>query len=213
VPDHKVFNRLLEETNLATQPFFNVMFSLSSHEPFEVPMETVIPGNSNKERHMNSVYYTDKSLGAFIEQAKQQPWWDNTLVVLVADHASRIDGMTYFDRDRHHIPMIWLGGALSVKDTVINKYGVHSDISVTLLNQLSVPHQGYLYGKDLLNNGSQSFAFYSCTYGAAFVSDSLYLMYDITSDSYLQDDAKASDMDRDLLKAYLQVLYADFAKK
>ena len=74
-----VFDRLLEECNKANKPFFHTIFTLSSHEPFEVPMETVIEGTGRLEKYHNSVYYTDKSLGEFIENAKQEEWWDSNL--------------------------------------------------------------------------------------------------------------------------------------
>jgi len=212
VPDHKVFNRLLQETNKSEGPFLHVMFTLSSHEPFEVPMETVIHGSSNKEKHMNSVYYTDKSLGEFIEKARKQEWWNNTLLILVADHGARVDDMTYFDKRRFHIPMLWMGGALRSKDTVVSKYGSHTDIAATLLNQMNISHKGYDFSKDLLDKNSKSYAFY-CTNGVGFVSDSIYLVFDISSEKFVTETAKAEKQDMDIIKAYLQRIHRDFINR
>ena len=59
VDDHKVFNRLLEQINNydLDKPFFWVGLTLSSHEPFKVPMETVIEGDDNESLFLNSAYY------------------------------------------------------------------------------------------------------------------------------------------------------------
>ena len=210
VPDHLVFKRLLHEANQSSKPFFYSYFTLSSHEPFEVPMETVFPGNDRVNKYFNSVYYTDKSLGEFIDSAKTQSWWDNTLVILVADHGTRIEDITHFDRKRYHIPMLWLGGALKVKDTIVSKYGTQVDISKTLLNQLSVNTEDFVFGKDLLSEATRSFAMYTCQNGLGFVNDSLYLVYDLNSNKYLIKQGNSCKIELDYLKANMQHLLRDF---
>lgn len=211
VPDHLVFDRLLEESNKAVPPFFHTCFTLSSHEPFEVPMETVIEGNSRQEKYYNSVYYTDKSLGEFIEKAKKQDWWDNTLVILVADHGARSGTNNHYDRERFQIPMIWLGGALQVKDTIITTYGSQTDISTTLLKQMGINTEEYLFGNDLFNSNATSYAYYTSHNGFGIVNDSLFLFYDLNNNSYLEETGVKYDYEYDLGKAYLQNLLRDFA--
>jgi phosphoglycerol transferase MdoB-like AlkP superfamily enzyme len=63
VPDHLLFHRLLEESDKASFPFFHVLLTLSSHTPFDVPMEPVFEGSDHLTKFKNSVYYTDLSLG------------------------------------------------------------------------------------------------------------------------------------------------------
>ncbi len=213
VPDHKVFNRLLEECNKAQEPFFNTFFTLSSHEPFEVPMETVIEGSSRLEKYYNSVYYTDKSLGEFIEKAKQEEWWDNTLVIMVSDHGARSGTKNHYDRKRFHIPMIWMGGALNVKDTVISTFGSQTDISYTLMKQLGKETDEFIFGNDLLCQDSKSYAYYTSHNGFSIISDSLFLFYDLNNNEYLEQEGVRHDFEYDLGKAYLQNLLRDFASR
>jgi phosphoglycerol transferase MdoB-like AlkP superfamily enzyme len=54
------------------EPFFVNYFTLSSHEPFEVPMETVFKGDDMKDKFINAHHYTDRSLGKFIAEAKNK---------------------------------------------------------------------------------------------------------------------------------------------
>ena len=89
VHDHVFFEALKDSMRSIKQPFLNVSLTLSSHEPFDVPMETVIQGDDNMSKYKNSVYYADKSLGSFIDWAKETEWWKNTLVILVADHCCK----------------------------------------------------------------------------------------------------------------------------
>ncbi len=76
--------------NTVTEPFLKVVLTLSSHEPFEVPMEPVFAGNDQYTKYRKSIYYTDKSFGSFLDWAKGKEWWRNTLVIMVADHCARI---------------------------------------------------------------------------------------------------------------------------
>ncbi|MEP6904995.1 MAG: LTA synthase family protein, partial [Gemmatimonadales bacterium] len=43
--DHVVLGRMFDEIRTAHQPWLATILTLSSHEPFEVPMKTVIPGD------------------------------------------------------------------------------------------------------------------------------------------------------------------------
>ena len=123
VPDHIIFNRLQSDLENTKSPFINIIFTLSSHDPFDVPMKSKFNSNSEDDKFKNSAYYTDKSLGDFIRNAKNEEWWDSTLCILVADHGSRLPGNTKFNTlEKFQIPMLWIGGALNTKDTIISTY-------------------------------------------------------------------------------------------
>ena len=70
--DHVVFNRLLSDLDREKTPFFSTIFTLSSHEPYDVPVPTAIPGTDNEHRFMNAHHYTDESLYDFISQVKEE---------------------------------------------------------------------------------------------------------------------------------------------
>jgi len=213
VPDHVIFPRLLEEADNASTPFFQVTLTLSSHTPFDVPMETAIPGSGREEKYLNSIYYTDRYLGEFIETAKTRDWWDETLIILMADHGCRVGNIAAYEPKRASIPMLWLGGALAVKDTMITKHGSQTDLSVTLLNQLDLPGGDFRFSKDLLSGDAKSFSYYCFNDGITFSTDSSYTVYSlITGDyigNYLPDDPGATDPGL----AYLDYLITDFNNK
>ncbi len=213
VPDHVLFERLLEETDRASTPFFHAVLTLSSHTPFDVPMEPVFPMNTYMDKYRNSVYYTDKSLGDFIEKAKTKDWWDRTLIILMADHGCRIGNISAHEQNRFRIPMLWLGGALTVTDTVITKYGSQTDVPLTLLDQLDLPAEGFKFSKDLMSPGTRSFAFYTFNDGVGFVNDSSYTVYSLTTESYMIKEIPDSLKFTDTGLAYLQYLLNDFNSK
>ena len=129
VHDEYVFDKFFDELQQSTSPFFKIMMTQSSHEPYDVPMKTAIPGDDDVHKFMNSAFYTDSCFGSFIDRAKKTSWWENTLIVVTADHGHIYPSNSGVSNpDRFKIPMLWLGGALSVQDTVIQTVAGHPDI-------------------------------------------------------------------------------------
>ncbi|MDN5204780.1 sulfatase-like hydrolase/transferase [Fulvivirgaceae bacterium BMA10] len=211
IHDHEVLDRIIRELNKLPQPFFHMTMTLSSHEPFDVPMETVFEGNDEENLFFNSAYYTDKALGSFVEQAKRGDWWDNTLMILVADHGCRHPGADHgYSETKFTIPMLWIGGALNKKDTVINTFGNQTDIARTVLKQIDLDNENYLFSRNLLSDRAKSFSFYVFNNGYGFMSDSIKAIYDLNGNRYIRKEGLGSESQEALGKAYLQKLYLDF---
>jgi phosphoglycerol transferase MdoB-like AlkP superfamily enzyme len=213
VNDHVLFRAMQDSMETIREPFFRVVLTLSSHEPFDVPMEPVFEGKDDLAKFRNSVYYTDRTVGSFIAWAKTTDWWKNTLVVLVADHCRRnsTDDLVY-SQSIFRIPMLWLGGALASGGIRIEKLGTQVDIPVTLLNQLELPGE-FPFGKDLLSDKSNSFAFYVFNEGFAFITDSSTVIYDHKLGAPVLKAGTDPDTNENLGKAFLQVLYDDYMKR
>jgi phosphoglycerol transferase MdoB-like AlkP superfamily enzyme len=214
IPDEYVFNKALQEMDTTkTQPFFKVVLTVSSHEPFDVPMETVIQGKDEPSKYMNSCYYTDKSLGEFITKAKQSDWWANTLVVITADHGHRLPGRKKQEsHERYHIPMLWLGGAIE-QDTVVHTMGNQSDIANTLLAQLDTVATDLTFSKNLFGNNTRDFAMYIFVEGYGFIDNTRYIIYDIPGKQYLIKEGIEQQEELNMARAYLQKLYTDYNAK
>jgi len=210
VPDHHLFHSLVEESDNAFSPFFHVLLTLSSHYPFDVPMEPVFQGTDRLTNFKNSVYYTDRSLGEFIETAKTKEWWNQTLIVLVADHGSRVINLSSYDKIRFNIPMLWLGGALNIRDTIIHKIGSQTDIPLTLLNQLDLPSEDFKFSRDLFSDDSKSFAYYTYNDGFGFLYDSSFSVYSLITKEFLQNDFPDSTLEVNPGLAFFQNLMTDF---
>ena len=209
VHDHITFDTLYNHLSRQNLPFFNTMLSLSSHEPFEVPMESFFIGEDDETKFLNSAYYTDFSLGNFINKAKKSPWWENTLVILLADHGNRHPGNSpNYPPERFHIPMLWLGGALNVKDTIVKSYGSQTDLPATILSRLNINTEKYIYSKDILRVKNNDFAYYVYNNGFGFVSDSNEVVYDLDGKQLIH--AKGDSNKLSIGKSYMQMIYSDF---
>lgn len=212
VHDHYVFEKVFEEAQQCKTPFFKVVMTQSSHEPFDVPMETVIKGDDDISRFLNSAYYTDKSLGDFIDKAKQTEWWKNTLVVITADHGHQYpDNLGLQNPRRFMIPMLWLGGALAVTDSVVSTLGCHADIPNTILGQLDLKDRSFIFSHDLFDASYKNpFAVFIYNNGYGFKTDSTLSVFDTVGQTYISEEGSPSDYEKKLGKAYIQKLYWDF---
>lgn len=213
VHDQYVFNRFYKDIHQEKQPFFATLFTLSSHEPYDVPMKPRFAGKDETTLFKNSVYYTDSIIGHFIRTLKQDPLWKNTLIVFVADHGHPLPGYDPNDRpSKFHIPLIFSGGALSSKGK-INTIGSQTDIATTLLDQLHLSTQKFKWGKDLLDSAAKPFAFYCFNNGFGFVTPGGTETMDNVSKKPIYKDAGFDTSQLKFGKAYMEFSYQDFLNR
>lgn len=214
--DHLVFNRLLEDMKVEAadttsaenaRPFFQVLQTSSSHEPFEVPYRRLA------NDRLNAFAYTDSCVGDFVKRFRELPQWKNTVLVLVPDHLGAYpEHLNNLSVDRYQIPLLLIGGAVS-EPRRIDIYGSQHDIAATLLAQLSLPHQDFVFSKDMLNPASPHFAFFAVPDAFGMVTPDNQLIFNCEADAVAVDEG--STKGKNLLpgKAYLQKLYDDIAKR
>ena len=86
VHDGDLFDRQLKELHNQKQPFFASLFTLSTHGPYDIPVEDVLDWGEKEKEYINTVHYADSCLNHFLNEAKKQPWFNNTLFVFISDH-------------------------------------------------------------------------------------------------------------------------------
>jgi phosphoglycerol transferase MdoB-like AlkP superfamily enzyme len=209
VHDHYVFDKFISELLATKPPFFKVMMTQSSHEPFDVPMPTVIKGDDDVSRFLNSAYYTDKSFGEFIDRAKVSTWWDNTLIVVTADHGHIYpNNPGVSNPDKFRIPMLWLGGALAKSDTVIQSVASQTDIANTILRQLGTYDDGFQFSHDILARNYKPFAVYAFNNGFGMVKPEGILVFDNVANRTTGKTTLEGSLEEG--KSYMQKLYWDY---
>jgi phosphoglycerol transferase MdoB-like AlkP superfamily enzyme len=151
VCDEDMANKAIKVMNAEAKtgkPFFNHWMTVSNHRPFTYPNNKIdIPGDV-KSRD-GGVKYTDYALRKFFEMASKQPWYKNTVFVILADHCASSAGKTELPVDKYRIPaMIYSPGFIQPQ-----KYtNVMSQIDVmpTLFGLLNFNYQSKFYGQDVL---------------------------------------------------------------
>ncbi len=204
VHDHVTFDRLYSLfQKQSSQPFMKMFLTLSSHEPFEVPMQRF------SDKQLNSIAYTDSCLGSFVDKVRRLPMWENTLIIFVSDHAMLYPlDLAHYVVERHHIPMVWTGGAV-LKPRVVETYLSQVDLAATLLAQLHIPYDDFLFSKNIVDTTRPQFAFYTFKDGFGFLDASGCAIYDWEAGKALIEHEEHLNKG----KAYLQKLYDDLAER
>lgn len=210
--DDIVFKKFLNDHTKVNQPFFSTILTLSSHEPFEIPMENTFTGDDEQTKFMNAMYYADQSLGSFIDSAKHQSWWDNTLVIIVADHGHRIPE-TGKKVDDFKIPMLWLGGALEKPGMEVPQIVSQIDISATLLHQVGLNAYAYNWSKNIFDPKTKHWAFFSFNNGFGFIQPKKEMVFDNIGKKMIQVNGTSTPHDIDLGKALMQRMFQDYLDK
>lgn len=211
--DHVVLNRLLLDLDTQKQPFFTTIFTLSSHEPFEVPVKTVISGNDQEHLFLNAHHYSDASIGAFIKQAKTKSWWANTLVVILADHGHPLPEKPATKPNEFHIPMLWLGGVLEKKNITIDSLCSQTDLASTVLNQLNLPSKAFSWSNDIFMPNRVPFAYFAFTNGFGWMRPNGYVVRDNIGGNITEKSGNLNAVETSYGKSYLQSSFGDYLKR
>ena len=164
VADEYLFERQLEDLSKESQPFFATVFNLSSHSPYDMPMEEVIHWGGKHKPYLNSIYYADRCIGHFMEQARNTDWYDNTVFIFMADHSRPTPkNWKYFQPELRKIPLIFFGEILKpeFRGKVDSLPAVQTDFAATILSQLGLPIQSFKYSHNLFNPLENRMAFYT----------------------------------------------------
>lgn len=153
VADEDLFSlalRELDQRGAAHRPFFAHIMTTSNHRPFTYPQGRIdIPSKSGRD---GGVKYTDFAIGQFIDQARQRPWFKDTVFVIVADHTHNGRGKQELPIRNYHIPMIiYAPGHIQPRrvDTIASQI----DVAPTVLGLLGMSYRSRFFGQDILKEG------------------------------------------------------------
>ncbi len=172
--DEEFFQYYAEEMDKMKPPFCTALFSLTSHHPFVIPdrYEGIFPEGPLKIQR--PIGYTDNALRQFFKTASEMSWFENTLFIITADHAS-----TFGYLDKYKTATGFFGVPFIVYDpsdtrmksvdttTVVQQI----DIMPTVLGLLNYPKEYIAFGKDVLNSEEEHFAI-------GYMSDNYHLFKD-----------------------------------
>ena len=210
--DGVLMKRILNDLPKIQQPYFTTWLTLSSHEPFETPVTPVLKGKDNQSKFLNSLHYTDSIVYTFINELKKLPSWDNTLVIISADHGHYYP-VTGKRADDYRIPVLWLGGALNKKNIIVEKTVSQLDIASTLAHQFHISGNPFRFGRNLFDSSSTPHAFFTFNDGIGFITDTSRTLFDNAGKRVVFSEGKTGKEHENIAKALMQVVYADFLKK
>eukprot|EP01132_Coremiostelium_polycephalum_P018323 gene18323-21854_t len=158
VSDQDMFSRGLEELKAREggKPFYALLQTLSNHTPYALPtplpVEKVTDRGSLNE-HLTAMRYSDWALGQFFEKARKEPYFKETLFVIVGDHGfGNEQQITEMDLGRFNVPMLMIAPGMQEKfGERDHTVGTQIDIVPTIMGRLGGDTLHQCWGRDLLN--------------------------------------------------------------
>ena len=207
--DGVVMKKLLEGLSKEAGPFFCTWLTLSSHEPFEVPVPAVFKTADETSLFLNSLHYTDAVIYDFLQQCKLQRWWNNTLVVIAADHGHR-QPSTGKKIDDFKMPLLFLGGAIAQQGMIKDRIGSQVDIPATVLAQLNISAKDFVWSRNLFDSRSLPWAYFSFNNGYGFVQPGNYYIFDNVGKKPIEEAGNPAINDVKKGKAIQQLSFQDY---
>ncbi len=125
----------------ANERLFGWVHFYDPHFPYEAPEDSV---STAPNPYLREIAYMDSQIGRLVSELKRLNLYDNTIIVLVADHGESLgehDELThlYFIYDTTiHVPLILRAGGLLPANTRVEAPVRTVDISPTLLSMLNL---------------------------------------------------------------------------
>jgi Phosphoglycerol transferase and related proteins, alkaline phosphatase superfamily len=178
ISDRSYFEQVAPMIKEKQQPFYVETVTLTSHGPFDLPEKyrelDLDPelGKSELGGYFESVHYTDKQIGHFLDLLDKEGLLQNTMVVIMGDHTgvhkyynSSIDQLSnkqdwYLNTGNPVVPLIIYNPAFKDEAKTFDLYAGQIDVMPTILYLLGVDKDKYentALGRPLLNT-QKSFA-------------------------------------------------------
>jgi phosphoglycerol transferase MdoB-like AlkP superfamily enzyme len=150
--DEDLYNQTLKLADAdyaKQQPFLLQLMTTSNHRPYTYPDNRIDIKSGNGRD--GAVKYTDYAIGRFLDQARQKPWFDNTIFVFVADHTAGSAGKEDLPIANYQIPLfIYAPKLIEARETA--QLASQIDLAPTLLGLLNLDYESTFFGRNLLQD-------------------------------------------------------------
>ena len=147
--DGDLYTKVLKEADKQhklKKPFFNFIMTSSNHKPYTYPNGIIdIPSGTNRA---GALKYTNVTFQNFFNEAKNKPWFKNTVFVIVSDHCAYCAGRSEINVESYHIPA-FIYNLQNINPQEIHKLSSQIDIFPTLFGYLNWTYETNLFGKDI----------------------------------------------------------------
>ena len=205
------------------EPFFTTFFSLTSHEPFKVPLEykDVFPVG-NVQMH-EVIGYSDNALREFFNSSKNQPWFKNTLFVITADHSNQFWYPFYSEGiNRFAIPIIFYHPDNSFVG-VNNKLAQQLDIFPSIIDLIGYDKPINAWGRSLFTENLDKpfsihfsgtvYRFSMNQFTLVFDGDNVIGVYNIDDYALNKNLINDDQIDYSFEEQYLKAFFQDYMER
>lgn len=186
ISDKDLYLEANEVLKKETKPFFAYIQTAGNHHPYEksiaksdtdfirlhLDKEQLQKYGFRSEDEFNAFRYSDYCIQKFMEAAKKESYFQNTIFVFVGDHGVAGDATEMYPAvwtqqslTNEHVPLLFFAPALLQKqkrEEIVSMI----DILPTLAGIAQIPYENTTLGRDLLNPEKKNdFAFITSTTG------------------------------------------------
>lgn len=191
--DEDLFNKSIKIANQKSaenKPFFLFLLTTSNHRPYSFPEGRIDMPSGTRDA---AVKYTDYAIHKFIEDSKSQPWFDNTIFVIVADHCATAAGRVDLPRDNYRIPLFIYAPKI-IEPKKIDILSGQIDLAPTLLSLMDINYTSEFFGQNIFDIDFKPKAFISTYQLLGFFKDNNDLVI-------LEPNKKPSFMNENIMEA------------
>ncbi len=150
--DEPFFQYMRKTLNDKKGPFFATLFTVSSHEPFNIPKEYEGKFPKGNQQIHKTVGYTDYAFKRFFEESRKEPWFENTIFIITADHTNQVDYDEYRKLvNRNAVPILFYTPNERLKG-VDKRLAQQIDIYPTVLDLIGYDKPFRSWGRSLIND-------------------------------------------------------------
>ncbi|GAA4282230.1 LTA synthase family protein [Gaetbulibacter aestuarii] len=151
VCDMDLYNKVIKEADKSyadSIPFFDFVMTTSNHKPYTYPEGKIdIPSGTGRD---GAVKYTDYAINQFFKNAKDKPWYENTVFVIMSDHCASSAGRWELDIKNYRIPAFIINLPKTMPKQVFT-LASQIDVFPTLFARLNWNYNSNFFGNDILN--------------------------------------------------------------
>lgn len=194
--DEPYLNYFSKELSEKKEPFFSVVFTLSSHHPYQLPEKYIGKFPEGDLPIHKTVGYTDYALKQFFEKSRNASWFKNSLFVFTADH-SILSSIPLYSTivGRYAIPIFIYDPSNQLKG-VNSNFFQHTDITPTILDLLGIKTKIISFGNSIFSSNqkhiigliSNSYFYAEKDYVLIFDGSSSKKLYHTKQDSLMQNN-------------------------
>lgn len=183
ISDKDLFLAANKEFSKQTKPFIAIIQTAGNHRPYTIPAKDLpefkrasYPEDSLRNNsfisnaELNAFLYADFSMQKFIEAAKKETYFDNTVFIFVGDHGLRGDAGNNFPVSftkqgigAEHVPLLFYAPELLQPKTILNVCS-QLDVLPSAAFIVRQNHTNTTLGKNLFNRNDS-------TERVAFIAD------------------------------------------
>ena len=152
--DEQLFTMAMRSPAHKHQPFFSMVLSYSTHQPYREPIdgsfalhdETLPKGYRN---YLIVCHYTDGWLKKYINDLKRKNVYDNSLIVITADHHAHLDALGMEGKITKELPLLIINGNLNIQQAWKGEMN-QLDIFTTIVDLLGIETDWHGLGNSIL---------------------------------------------------------------